>query len=71
MTNTILVGKDSSTEFIPQHPLLNTIDRCLCRLVNDSKTKPEHIVQGMWFAAAIIEAMGPPMMIVKNPYSEP
>jgi hypothetical protein len=64
---TILVGKGGTVSHVPQ-PLLATLDKCLTSLLNDARTTPQNIVEGMWYTASILEHVGPPLTIVKNPY---
>lgn len=65
--NTILIGADQSMEMIPPHKLLNTLHLVLSHLVYDTTTTPQQLVDAMGYTASIIEHMGPPTVIVKDP----
>jgi hypothetical protein len=61
-------GKSEHIEFIHPAPLVNTIERCLCRLVNDDRATPLDITNGLWFAAAILDTLDkPPITILTTP----
>ena len=64
--DTILMGKNSTMTQIQAHPLLHTLDKCL-KEVGTAGT-PQQIVDALWYVASIVDRMGPPAFVIKNPY---